>query len=275
VPRLLRYASSTHAIPLSGNASHEFAHDYAVSHFDSGAIYSMIPKNACSTLRLSLAIANGAIDGPRSWRWIHKNNQAFRPSLRELATAPYSFAVLRCPFARLVSCFLDKFVSRRPDAWQFHELIEEEVELPRLTFRRFCQEMARPRVKHSNIHWRPQVDFLVYTSYDDLFCVEDLAGAAQQLEQKIGLTIVDSRPLVRHDAGQYATLPPGKGFADTEIWQIESIMMSGLRPHPLSFYDNDLRELIAAAYVEDFKLFNCLFRGKGLFDSAEALALVG
>lgn len=236
------------------------------------AVYSMIPKNGCSTLRLSIALANGAIDNLVHWRWIHQNNETFRPTLRELATASFTFGFLRCPYRRLVSCFLDKFVSRRPDAWQFHEAAGMSGDLARLTFRGFCAELAKPQVRHANAHWRPQVDFLVYKNYDQLFCVEDFEAAAQVLERKIGLKIVDSRPLVRHDASQYRILPPAKSFADTEIWQIEAMMISGLRPDPASFFDSDLLELVAAAYFEDFRLYRCLFRDKGLFSQREMQA---
>lgn len=253
---------------------HELAHDHSISVFPSNAIYSMIPKNACSTMRLSIGMANGAIAESGNWRWIHLNNKTFRPSLRELATASYTFAILRCPFARLVSCFLDKFVSRKPEAWHFHELSGEKVDLARLTFRNFCVELARPQIKHSNIHWRPQVDFLVYRQYDELFCVEEFGKAADVLREKIGLEIVDSRHLVRHDSSHYKLLPHTKSFADTEIWQIEAIMLSGMRPDPVSFYDSDLVELVSAAYVEDLKLFHRLFSGKSLMDRPEALELV-
>lgn len=264
--RALRYASVKPGVTLSANSEHELAHRHAVSLYAANAVYSMIPKNACSTMRLSIALANGAISSPAEWRWIHANNSTFRPTLRELATAQYSFAVLRCPYARLVSCFLDKIVSRSRDAWDFHELINEAVPMAKLTFRRFCAEMAWPAVKHANIHWRPQVDFLVYRNYDDLFCVEDFATASTVLRDKTGLAVVDSRPLVRHDSSHYRTLPEVKSFADTEVWQIESIMLNGLRPHPASFYDDELREVAWNAYLEDHKLYNCLFSGHGLFD---------
>lgn len=249
---------------------HELAHDHSIALFQSNSIYSMIPKNACSTMRLSIGMANGAIGEPGNWHWIHANNKTFRPSLRELATASYTFAILRCPFARLVSCFLDKFVSRKPEAWHFHELSGETVELARLTFRNFCMEMSKPQIKHSNIHWRPQVDFLVYRHYDQLFCVEDFGAAADTLRDRIGLEIFDSRHLVRHDSSHYKVLPHTKSFADTEIWQIEAIMLSGMRPDPISFYDGDLVELVSAAYVEDLKLFRSLFHGKSLMDQPEA-----
>ncbi len=270
--RTLRYAGSPGATALAANAQHELAHSHAMSIYGANAVYSMIPKNACSSLRLSIALANGAIDSVESWRWIHANNATFRPDLRDLATAGFTFTVLRCPFARLVSCFLDKIVSRTADAWQFHALTGDDRPLPRTTFRRFCLAMAEPRIKHGNIHWRPQVDFLVYKSYDRLYCVEDFAAAGRDLEDRIGLRLVDSRPLVRHDSSHYRILPPDKSYADAELWQLEAVMMKGFRPHPVSFYDEGLRSLVIEAYREDHRLFHQLFEGRGLFDTAPQFA---
>lgn len=56
--RLLRWASETNA-SLSTNFQHTFAARHALLHWPSGAVATFIPKNACSTLRLSLAVANG------------------------------------------------------------------------------------------------------------------------------------------------------------------------------------------------------------------------
>ena len=46
---------------LSENAEHAFAERHALNVYKSNSIYSFIPKNACSTLRLSLAVANGVV----------------------------------------------------------------------------------------------------------------------------------------------------------------------------------------------------------------------
>jgi len=56
--RALRYASSD-LTALALNDRHNFAMDYAISIFPINGIYSFIPKNACSSLRWSAAVANG------------------------------------------------------------------------------------------------------------------------------------------------------------------------------------------------------------------------
>lgn len=260
---LLRHGASVNTSLLRANPKHNFAHIHAIQIFDSNAIYSMIPKNGCTTMRVSIALANGAIADASQWEWVHLNNDSFRPSLKELALASYRFTILRCPYARLVSCFLDKIVRRTADAAKF-QAVSGISDLDRLTFRRFCAELAETRVLESNMHWRPQTGFLVYAQYDDYFCFEDFAAIAPQLKQKIGLTIVDARPMAKHDSGQFKLVHATQFFADVELQYIEAMLDSGFFPRPQRFYDQPLREQIDSIYAADFDLYNRHFPGKGL-----------
>jgi hypothetical protein len=97
--RLLRYTRGNLQV-LAQNAAHQFASQHALSFYAADAVYSFIPKNACSTMRYTLALANGAISGPRHFNWIHTNNLTFRASLAELAKAKYTFVILRDPYRR-------------------------------------------------------------------------------------------------------------------------------------------------------------------------------
>ncbi|MDO6548896.1 hypothetical protein [Pseudoalteromonas carrageenovora] len=84
--------------------------------------------------------------------WVHQNNQTFKPTLKEAATAHYKFVVLRCSLRRLASVFLDKFVAKEPDAWQYRDLLKREVNLDDLTFAQFVKSLALPPMKGANIH---------------------------------------------------------------------------------------------------------------------------
>jgi len=80
-PRLLRHARR-HTGPLAHpKSAHQFAASHALSIYGARAIYTFIPKNGCSTMRLSLGIANGALTGPEDIDWIHSK----QPDLRRLA----------------------------------------------------------------------------------------------------------------------------------------------------------------------------------------------
>ena len=267
--RALRYSGVSNASLLRSNPAHSFAQNYALSIFRSRAIYSFIPKNACTTLRLSIAIENGAINREDQFRWVHNNNDTFKASLSELASAEYTFVILRCPFARLASCFLDKFVSRRPEAWAFYELTDGEILPANLTFRQFCTQVCKDRLISANAHWRRQSDFLVYERYDDYFCVETFAKASATISRKVGMQIVDARSLTMHGTSRFTLLGRERSASDMPVWEIEGLMRTGTCPNPAALYDTELRVLVAAAYAEDLALHEELFPGLGLFSNQD------
>lgn len=263
--RVLRHGSSSLG-SLAKNSDHAFAVSNAMMVYSSNSLYTMIPKNACTTFRLSIGLHNGAIKSPEDYRWIHKNNDTFRPSLAEMLTSSYSFIILRCPFARLVSLYLDKFVSRDPVAWHFKEVASNDPDLPLLSFRGFCNELRSRSVLTANKHWRPQSDFLLYEEYDSVFCVEELASCNATIKHRAGLDILDSRKYVKHDAGRFKAVGGLQdNYSDEEPWKIETLFRVGLRPHYRSFYDDELIELVAKIYAEDLKLYRSYFPKLGLF----------
>ncbi|MEM9317807.1 MAG: sulfotransferase family 2 domain-containing protein [Pseudomonadota bacterium] len=253
---LLRH-SSGQWVELAQNLRHQFAARFALVHYASGAVYSYIPKNACSTLRYSLARANGAISKPEDFGWIHANNPTFAASLRDLATAPFSFVVLRCPFARLASAFLDKFVAKGPEAWALRRLDHDRIDLDQLTFRQFTELLANPKLRQSNPHWRPQEDFLVYDTYSAVYAFEDFEAAAHSIQANTGLQVHDARDLSAH--GLNAMQPKAGAFTDTPVHQLAAMRRSNEAPLPSALYDADTVKAIARHYVADIALYSCHF----------------
>ena len=95
---------------LSQNEKYSFSLSHAMSIYQLNTIYTYIPKNACSSLRFSVAVLNGFIEDINDFHWIHQNNETFNPTQREMTRANYTFVVLRCPFTRVASCFFDQIV---------------------------------------------------------------------------------------------------------------------------------------------------------------------
>src|SRR5690606_5133059 len=108
-------------------------------------IYSFIPKNACTTMRYSLALSSGCIRGRQDFDWIHNNNWTFSASFRDLVSAESSFVILRCPFSRLASFFLDKVVDCRPPAHALLPFVDEAGRLEDVTFRKLAAAIRRPK----------------------------------------------------------------------------------------------------------------------------------
>jgi hypothetical protein len=252
--RLLKYAGSDDG-NLQLNLRHQVAASHALNIYGSGTIYTYIPKNACSTMRLSLAIANGCIADASRIEWIHENNDTFRADLRDLVCAIYTFVVLRDPFARLASCFLDKIVSQKRPAQRLRELAMSGLNLDTITFADFVDFLCEPAVLAGNIHWRPQTDFLVYEHYDDYFSVENFAAAAAAIRVRAGLEVVDARPLTAHGLDRYCLLPAQADHSTTPVQEIARLKRHGDCPDPRSLYTPSLVDTVARLYAADLLLY--------------------
>jgi hypothetical protein len=237
---------------------------HALRIYSANAIYSFIPKNACSTLRVSLAIANGCIRDAKDFNWIHQNNDTFSADLASALTASYTFVVLRCPYARLASAYLDKIVGHYPDAWQLYELTLRKIEVSAMSFDFFVRQLHKKTIRKANIHWQPQVDFLLYEHYDDYFCLENFAEAAAVLENKINLPVVDARDLTKHGIGRF-TLLGGQGeYARHTAFDIMRLKHAGHCPSPVSLYTEELVAIVKECYRADLELYTSLFGNKNL-----------
>lgn len=251
--RLLRYACDS-IKPLDQNTAHGFAARYALVHYRSGAVFSFIPKNGCTTLRYSLAIANGCLRGAEDFTWIHANNQTFAASLAELQRGPFTFAILRDPYRRLASVFLDKFASKDTVAWNFRRRQGDDFDLDDLTFREFVTRIATPQEKKADEHWRSQVDFLVYDSYDALFRLEDFATAAETIKDRTGMEMRDARALSGHGSERYDLLSDGC-YGDMPVWDIRAMQREGRCPDHLALYDFKLFETARRFCADDVTLY--------------------
>ena len=251
-PRLLRNTGNN-LQPLAQNAAFQFASQHALSIYAADAIYSFIPKNACSTMRYTIAMANGAIAGPRQFNWIHTNNLTFRASLAELAKAKYTFVILRDPFHRIASCYLDKMVDQTAIAWTYHALTNYQTEPALLTFRDFVMNL-RPRLR-GNEHWRPQVDFLIYEHYDDIFCLEAFSDATVALRDRIGIDIRDARSLTKHGSEQFQPLVGDEPFADKPAHEIAGLKRAGRIPRSAQLYDAPLIAEVGQMYAADIAFY--------------------
>ena len=265
--RLLRHPRTSY-VGLGQNAAHKMAAEHALVHYASGTVYSFIPKNGCSTMRLTLAIENACIASPDEFAWIHPNNATFRASLQELVTANYTFAILRCPFRRLASAFLDKIVGRSGDFWQLHRHFGDQPNPDFLTFRQFVDLIAPEQVLALNIHWRPQTDFLVYQTYDDLFCIERFNEVAPRLKEKSGLTLIDARPYTKHGTDTLEKVT-GETFSDVPAHKMLEMRRNGQVPDYAALYDEPLQATVQKMYQKDFSLYKAQFGASDLLFDVE------
>ena len=242
-------------VNLSANQPFSFSKAHALALYRSNSVYTFIPKNACSTLRYSLALANGVISSERDINWIHSNNTTFSVSLREAILADYKFVVLRCPFRRLASVYLDKIVGKEaPTAWTLYTQVGRQVSLDDMTFEYFVNSLLKKSAMKKDIHWRPQVDFLLYKEYSDVFCVEEFSIAEKTLKEKINFDVHDARMLTKHGSDQFSTLSEGR-WHDVPVKQLYSLKMRGLLPDVKAMYTPELYGVVDKAYKSDIELY--------------------
>jgi len=254
MPRFFRYSSYVYDT-LSKNPKHSFAQRHALNLYKAKAIYSFIPKNACSTLRTTVAYTNGCIKNKADFNWIHANNQTFSATLAELASAEYTFTVLRCPFSRLVSVYLDKIVDRTEFAWVYvNNLHNRQISIEDVTFDFFIKSLRNPMVKNGNIHWRPQLDFLVYEEYDDYFALENFSSLEQSLKQRIDVNVIDARALTQHGSDTYKKLSHSN-FSHTPPLELLNYKAQGQLPTPKAMYNDELIDIVKQLYQDDIHLY--------------------
>lgn len=260
--RLLRHTPGT-LESLASNGGYRHASKHALQHYTSGAIFTFIPKNACTSLRVSLALANGAIADDSQWTWVHKNNSTFSADFPALARATSTAVILRCPFARLASVFLDKIVSRTSELWALRGQTGDMLDPDELTFRSFVQTISNPKLLRSNIHWQPQESFLVYAQYDHVFGMHQISEFSEHFENTTGQPFVDARNLTQHTTSQFKRLA-GANHADTPLPKLTFEKAKGALPRAQDLYDDQIRTLVRKTYDADFRLYDELIGSEGL-----------
>lgn len=251
--RKLKYSADSLGI-LSKNSAHNFAVSHALNVYPSRSVYTYIPKNACSTMRYSLAIENGCIGGEDDVEWIHDNNTTFTCDLRDILTASYTFTILRCPFKRLASLYLDKFLSKDRVAWHYFDANEKRISLDSLTFKKFVRSLRNQKVLKANHHWRPQVDFLLYEEYDDYFDMEKFTDVVTKLKQKIDFSVQDARELIKHGTEQYEFTSDFSGTK--QVLPLSRLKNKGIIPSHEALYDEETIELVLSIFSDDIALYN-------------------
>lgn len=240
---------------LGNNEFHTFSLNHTMSIYCLDAIYSFIPKNACSSLRFSIALANGFVKSINDIRWIHKNNQTFIPSQRELAIAKFTFVILRCPFTRVASSFLNKIVDGKLN------FNDQEGRLVKINFNEFLKIIKSQKRSERDEHWRNQSDFLHYEDYDEYYCVEALDEAIASLNEK-GLKVIDTRDLLNHDLSKFERFDGD--FANTNQDEIKLMKDNGRVPSYKSLFSNIEIDLVKDIYSDDIDLYTSIFGGKDL-----------
>jgi len=247
--RLLKNAKLEYC-QVNQNKMHAFSSSHTLSIYPIGAVYTFIPKNACSSLRYSIAVANGFLDGVEDVKWIHKNNQTFVSTQREVCIANYTFVVLRCPFTRIASGFLNKLVDK---TFNVNDAAGNRIDI---NFHDFLMVIKSQQRSEMNQHWRNQSDFLHYERYDEYFSLESFPNAIKSLGNH-GLNVYDTRTKLKHDLSALERIDGD--FSKLKTDELKKMKDEGCLPNYKSMFGDKEIELINEMYKDDINLYKSHF----------------
>jgi hypothetical protein len=253
-----------------------------VSIFDSGYIfnyeninvtYTYIAKNACTSIKKTLGIANGNLtinDCPH-------NRDGLKTFSANNILKSTKLIVLRNPFKRLVSAFLDKiatpqqqniglegnkniFKSQGKKEDEINDLIKSNTTA---TFLEFVQYLSKTPDIYLNEHWKSQSSSCLLDEYDLIFPLE-------RLEERWNNSILSKYPIIKMD--KHTTNYGKEIIHDTNLFGSEDIcllpanvIVSKLRESRISidknlfFKNNEVRKLFMNRFADDIIIYKNLF----------------
>ncbi|WP_082897152.1 sulfotransferase family 2 domain-containing protein [Thalassotalea crassostreae] len=171
----------------------------------------------------------------------------------------YKILVVREPYSRLVSAFVDKFCTEEiKQKWVQHVIKsvrqEDGCEQPSITFRQFVDYLSTVEVSQLNRHWRPQSHTVQGIDLDIVIDLKYLAQGLKYLESKFNFdSSIDNTQRRQHH--QYVNVDESTDWSDTkniDIMQYKN--KNGYFPDKELFYDDEIRKKVKLFYAEDFKL---------------------
>lgn len=229
-------------------------------------IYCPIPKNACTLLKMAiLEHSHELAKYEQSDRHIHgyiKANYA-EVKLTNFAYLErpdyFKFVILRDPFKRLVSAYLNKFVKPRKPSPIVKDVIKEVYEYSgkeadyekSITFTEFVNYLARTEDYNLNSHWRPQHTFLGQDlfKFDLIGQLENLEAAIKIIEERTGLKIKNEKT---KNMTNYRVATNNEKFHEQSPQELRLLKVF---PTATQFYTPELKQLVAIKYAEDLKIY--------------------
>lgn len=201
---------------------------------DRKLVFISVPKAACTSIKIAMARSYG-IEVDQA-KLIHYDRvwQSWYGSPASLRDDFAIFAFVRNPYARLVSCYLDKvcnLANNHPKPYMSHlcsKLYPYHLS-EQMSFAEFVTRVARIPDRLADRHFKSQASFLLYEGR----ILPDFVGRVENLA---------------HDWAQIATQ---YNFSPQISHKNKSPYTTDYR----AYYTPELADIVYKRYVQDFKLF--------------------
>ncbi len=245
---------------IANNQEHNFAKRFTLYNFSSSTMCTFIPKNACTSLRYSFALANGFVRDLDDIDWIHGNNDSQQATENELKNCCYSFIILRSPFTRLSSYFLDKLVGNSEEIFSSDKsygntFLNKFCKFENLTFEKYINIIwENPNIIYKDIHTRPQIDFILFDEYDKWISLDKLSKEIDEIELKSKIKFIDTRKNVNNTTQGYKKIT-NKYHGDITINELRDLKSKKLVPSHETLFNEETSYKILMTYLSDIFLY--------------------
>ena len=242
---------------IEKNEDHLFAKQHTLVHLKSNSVCTWIPKVGCTNMRYSIPLANGAISTQADIEWVHNNNNSFTADNKELLAANYTFVVIRNPFKRLVSFYLDKLCHEDPhESDKSYSVAKELFKASDSTsFLDFVNTLwQEPELINADIHVKRQTDFLIYNKYDDYFSLENYEQAIEKIFNTTGLKVIDTRGMGSGNTTHKLIESEDINYTTTAS-EIGRLMKIGKKPNIKNMYSDEICKMVSVLLLPDILLY--------------------
>ena len=239
-------------------------------------IATLIPKNASSFVKTLFAWYDA--DEPefdaaakKAFSDIHNrfNGLLLVKNFQEIERAKQSFIILRCPYRRAVSGFIDKFVIA-PEEAIFQGIIRTaRKEIDSITFSDFVNAIKNSPDSWLDPHFRSQYSYVIFEKYDHFFCVEDSESLKGFLETKApdALKVINELAPKGINKKQYTTTDVENAYSFT-VDKLRNLYINENKiPSEKCFFNRIIIRNLSQRYSDDISYYKNNVSEKLMFNN--------
>lgn len=174
----------------------------------------------------------------------------------------FSFIVLRDPYERLRSAYVEKFVLNRMDGKQWAhtgpviaaitgcDLDEVNYDVG-ITFREFVEYIIKQPPRNLDTHWRPQFMYMAGVPYSHMYTIGELDKLERDYEKHTGLSLGLEHKNVSAPKTNWVKRKDAVDMRSDELYAIGNVSSGSL-------HDETLLKLVRRYFALDYTMINLI-----------------